>query len=138
MGELPDNIKRIDVLKIEKAKRKLCNCYTHRYIIDNGNKLVYCQDCGAIIDPFEALSGLAFHYEHLGDQVNSLLEQRREIVNYKPWLMTFRSLESQYRGKTMLPCCPSCLKPFFFEEINAWSNRQMEELRRKKEKEQKG
>jgi hypothetical protein len=135
MSELPDNIKRIDVLRLERAKQKPCDCRTYRYEIDNANKLVYCRDCGAIIDPFTALWNLAWHYEHLGDQVQSLLEQRKQIANWKPWLLVFRELESRYRSKEMLPCCPECHKPFYFERINTWTNRRMEELRNKKESE---
>ncbi len=136
MGELPDNIKRIDILKIEYGKKKLCQCTDWHLEIDYQNKLVYCVDCGAIIDPFEALRMLADKWDRVSEQVDRLLAQRKEIVNYKPWLMTFRNLESQYRSGKMIPCCPSCYKPFLFDEINTWSNRQMEELRRKKEKEQ--
>jgi hypothetical protein len=134
MSELPDNIKRIDVLRLEKAKQKPCECHTYHYDIDNANKLVYCRDCGAIVDPFQALWNLAYHYECLGDQVNSLLEQRKEIVNWKPWLLVFRKLESSYRSKENLPCCPECGKPFYFEQIRNWTNRKMEEIRREREK----
>ncbi len=134
MGELPDNIKRIDVLKIEYGKKKLCQCTDWHLEIDYQNKLVYCVDCGAIIDPFEALRKLADNWERINEQVDKILAQRKEIVNYKPWLLVFRDLESQYRSKQMIPNCPHCHTPFFFEEINRWSNRKMEEVRRTKEK----
>jgi hypothetical protein len=132
--KLPDNIKRIDVLKLEKAKQKSCQCHTYQYSIDNENKLVYCRECGAIVDPFTALWNLTWHYECLGDQVENLLNQRKEIVNWKPWLLVFRELESRYRSKEMLPCCPECRKAFYFEKINMWTNRKLEELRRAKDK----
>lgn len=134
MSDLPDNIKRFDVLKVEYAKEKLCECYTPKYEIDYQNRLVYCRDCGAIIDSFEALFNLCMHYDRVSDQVKNLLEQRKEIVNWKPWLLVFRSLESQYRSKEMLPCCPECGKPFYFEQISSWTNRKMEEKRRERER----
>lgn len=134
MGELPDKVKRLDVLKIEYGKKKLCQCTELRLEIDYQNKLIYCRDCGAIIDPFEAMCKLAEHWDTIGDQIDRLLAQRKEIVNYKPWLLVFRDLESQYRSKQMIPNCPNCHTPFFFEEINRWSNRKMEEVRRTKEK----
>jgi len=130
LSELPDNIKRIDVLKIEKAIQKPCRCYKYRYLIDVENRLVYCQDCGAIVDPFDAFKNLAYHYEDLGKQVEYLFEQWKQIINYKPWLLVFRDLESQYRSGKMLPRCPECGKAFFFEHIKSWTNRKMEVLRR--------
>lgn len=134
MSELPDNIKRIDVLRLEKAIQKPCDCMTYHYLIDSANKLVYCRDCGAIVDPFTALQRIAFHYEHLGDQVQGLLDQRKAIVNWKPWLLVFRNLESEYRGGKMLPCCPDCGKPFYFEKIKAWYNRQLYEKQKERER----
>lgn len=134
MSDLPDNIKRFDILKIEYGKKKLCQCFDPHYEIDMQNRLVYCIDCNAIIDPFEVLCSLARHYSRIENQVNGLLEQRRKIVNYKPWLLVFRDLESRYRSKEMLPCCPECGKPFYFEQINTWTSRKMEELRRERER----
>ena len=55
MESLPEKIKRIDVLKVEYGKRKLCECRNPHYEIDNVNKIVQCEDCGAIVEPFEAL-----------------------------------------------------------------------------------
>lgn len=125
MNDLPENIKRFDVLKVEYAKKKLCECYTARYEIDYQNRLVYCQDCGAIVDPFEALRKLADYYNNFAEQSEYLLNQRKQIINWKPWLLVFRDLESQYRSKEMLPCCPECGKPFYFERIKRWYNRKL-------------
>lgn len=133
MGELPDKIKRIDVLRVEYGKRKLCECRNPEYEIDYKNKLVTCK-CGAIVDPFEALYNIALHYERLGDQVQNLLEQRKQIINYKPWLLTFRELESSYRSGKMLPCCPNCGEGFYFETIRGWTNRKIYDARKAAEK----
>lgn len=55
-----------------------------------------------------------------------MLEQRQEIVNYKPHRVVIKQLEKLYnkstRGKANLgtkyyPCCPSCKEPFELEEI---------------------
>jgi hypothetical protein len=135
MSELPDNIKRFDILKVEHGINKLCQCYgTPRYTLDTRNRLVYCDDCGAIVDPFEALSKVASHYEYFAEESQHMLEQRRQLLNWKPWLLVFRNLERSYRSKENLPCCPECKKPFYFEHINTWVNRKMEELRREREK----
>ncbi len=125
MDKLPDNIKRIDILRIEKSMSKLCRCHEPRYELDTANRLVYCQDCGAIVDPFDALSKLAWKYEHLNNQVASLLEQAKEIQNYKPHLRVFKGLEKSYRATkySMVPVCPHCGQGFDFKDINQWRNR---------------
>lgn len=125
MENLPDKVKRIDVLRIEYSRKKLCRCNDPHYEIDNQNKLVYCLDCGAIVEPFEALLYIANYYERINSQVEALLEQRREIAGYKPHLIVIKELESHYRANhfSMVPCCPRCGKPFDLTELTNWANR---------------
>lgn len=125
MENLPHSIKRIDILRVEYGKRKLCECRSPHYEIDFQNKLVTCTDCGAIVEPFEVLLRLARDYERLGDQVSYLLEQKKEIMGYKPYLVIMKKLESQYRANdySMIPLCPKCGEPFDLADLNSWVNR---------------
>ena len=123
MDKLPENIKRIDILKIEYAIEKLCKCRFPKYTIDYQNRLVYCQDCGAIIDPFDALKKLAQHYDRVNEQVRGLLNQAKEIQKYKPHIKVIKSLESSYRSGKMVPNCPHCHKAFDLKDLTGWSNR---------------
>lgn len=131
MDELPDKVVRLEVLRINRNIGKRCKCEEPNYVVDTDNREVNCDQCGSRIDPYDAIYGLAHHYERLQEEVQGLLRQRREIANYKPHLIVFRNLESHYRSKEMLPCCPECRKAFYFEHITSWTNRRMEELRRK-------
>lgn len=125
METLPDKIKHIDVLRVEFGRKKLCQCHDPHYEIDYKNRLVYCVDCGAITDPFEALLNIAKAYERINRQANALLKQRREIENYKPHLVVIKEIEHHYRSQhfSTVPCCPRCGKPFDLTELTNWVNR---------------
>ncbi len=130
---LPDNVKRIDVLQVEYGKKKLCQCREPHYTIDYTNKLVWCNDCRAIVDPLDALYSIATDFKRVEQQTERLLEQRREIARYKPHLVVIKELERHYREKhfSMVPCCPRCNEPFDLTEIRSWANRIF--LKRKEE-----
>lgn len=130
MDELPNKIIDIKILKINRNIRKHCTCSERTYTIDQVNREITCDKCGAIIDPFEVVVDIAYRRERLREETNRLLEQRKEIINYNPHLLVFRSLEQSYRGKRMLPVCPECGKAFYFEKITSWTNRRSEEQRR--------
>jgi transcription initiation factor TFIIIB Brf1 subunit/transcription initiation factor TFIIB len=132
--KLPDKIVNIGVLRINHNSRKICTCDNRTFTIDTKNRIVTCNQCGAIIDPFEVLIDITEHWERMEERTQRLLEQRREIENYKPWLIVIRDLERQYKGKQYLPVCPHCDKAFYLEELVRWVNREIEEARRKKEK----
>lgn len=124
-GKLPEKVIRIDIVKVDYGRKKLCQCKEPHYTIDYVNKIVWCDDCGAIVDPLDALHYLATHYERLVQQTENLLKQRQEIANYKPHLVVIKELERYYRKNkfSMVPCCPRCGEPFDLSEIHSWSNR---------------
>lgn len=125
MYKLPENVTRIDVLRVERDMAKLCQCREPTYTVDTTNRFVYCQTCGAIVDPFDALSKLARHYGRLNDQVTNLLDQAKAIQSYKPHLKIFKRLEQSYVADkyAMVPNCPRCGKAFDYTELVCFTNR---------------
>lgn len=125
MDELPKNITRFEVLKIRRDIKKLCRCRGSNYVVDTQNHLVYCDKCGAVVSPWQALVDIATHYDRLQKEVENLLEERRKIANYQPRRVVIKQLEQQYcRGKgDMLPTCPRCGKPFYLSELTNWVNK---------------
>lgn len=125
--ELPDKIVRLDVLRVERGLRKQCICPLPHYEIDAQNRLVYCSDCGAIVDPYDALNKMAYRYEQVDEHTQYLLEERRKINDYKPRLVVIKKLEQKYRGPnhSMIPTCPRCKAAFDLAELLAvpWVNR---------------
>jgi hypothetical protein len=122
--ELPENVIDFTVLKIKYDRQKICQCPDPSYIIDFDNRLVTCSQCGAYTDPFDALVCLASKPEKYKREAEALLRQARFLANYKPHMLVFRNLEQQYRKRKhgrMLPLCPQCGAPFYFEEIKGWA-----------------
>jgi rubrerythrin len=130
MDSLPDKIVSIDALKIRHNMRKICACENPQYDVDANNRAVWCRNCGAWIDPYDAIEHIAKNIERLNEDVQNLLEQRRQIENYKPHLVLFKKLEREYiRSKDMLPICPACGKPFDLAKISSWVNKKYIEVK---------
>ncbi|GAA0491122.1 hypothetical protein GCM10008986_16480 [Salinibacillus aidingensis] len=129
VDNLPNKVVEIDQVRINRGIEKICKCDNRKFMIDTQNRQVNCSSCGAVIDPYDAMYELATNGEKLRNQVEQLLEQRKQIANYKPWLVTIKRLEKQYRGKKMLPNCPRCAEPFYLEEIKRWTGRSFADAR---------
>lgn len=132
--DLPDKVVDIDIFKINRNMDKKCKCIEKRFTIDTQNRIIYCRVCGSQIDPYDAMYYLAAHSERMREQVARLLEQRKQIINYKPHMIVFRELEKGYRGKKMLPTCPHCKRGFYYEELTSFVNKELEEAWRKRDK----
>lgn len=137
-NELPKKVIDIESIRINRGMDKICDCKNRRFMLDTQNKKTYCRDCGAEIDPYDAMYELATSTNYLKQEVDKLLEQRKQIINYKPWLLTIRNIEKQYRGKKMLPGCPRCDEPFYLEELKQWYGKEYADARINKYKKQKG
>ncbi len=127
--DLPDKIIGLDQLRISRGLEKFCKCNKRKFVLDTSNRRVTCSSCGAFVDPYDALYELAHADEERNRQVEKLLEQRKEIVSYKPHLIVIKNLEKNYRGKKMMPISPCCNEPFMLEELYRWVNWKFNEKR---------
>lgn len=114
--KLPEKVKQLDFIRVERGMRKLCNCINPKFEIDSSNRLVYCK-CGALVDPYDALYEVAWHYEHIAEYTNHMIETRKQIDDYKPHLVVIKELEKQYRGSKLWPTCPLCKGAFDLKEL---------------------
>lgn len=137
MEQLPDKIIGLDQVRINRGIGKVCKCKQRKFVIDTDNRRVTCNGCGAVIDPYEALVDIAENDEQRTRQVEQLLEQKKQIIACKPpQTKLFKDLEKSYRktkSRYMLPCCPECEEPFYFEHIFRWHNRQFVTAQRKRD-----
>ncbi|HFL3653918.1 TPA: hypothetical protein ACG3P3_001642 [Clostridioides difficile] len=132
--DLQDNVIEIEVLRINSDNRKICECEERSFIVDTTNKSIHCSQCGTRVEAYEALYELASNCERLNEQVNNILKQKKELSNYKPYLIVIRNLEKKYRGRKMLPRCPICGEGFYLEEITSWINRAFVDKKRQNKK----
>lgn len=60
---MENNIVSFDIVRINRARDKICKCNPAHYEVDTTNRIVTCQDCGSIVNAFDALVSLAGRYE---------------------------------------------------------------------------
>lgn len=144
-NELPENVIPITTLRINRNKNKKCTCgesvggtkQHRRYEIDTTNRLILCADCGVVVDPYDAIYDITTRWEEFSREVKSLYEQRKQILNWKPWLLPMRELERIYRGGEMLPCCPHCGRGIEAQELIINQVNKRVEIERRKFKREK-
>ena len=120
MGNLPENVTRIDVARVDMAARKMCRCAEPHYVVDVPNRLVHCGVCGALVDPFDAIKYIACHYDRVNRAMERQLEERRQIDEYKPRRVVMKKLEELFTkmGRhDFVPTCPRCGECFDLEEL---------------------
>ena len=112
-----------DLLKYKQNATRICKCENPTYIIDRKNRLVYCEKCEVIKDPFAILEEFADRGKKLNEKTERIREYQKELMSYKPHLKSIKSLESNIRSGKMLPYCPQCNQLFKIEEIYQYGNK---------------
>jgi hypothetical protein len=84
------------------------------------------------VDPFEALKNIANDIERWNREVQSLLKQRRELLDWQPHLIALREVEKTYRGGKYIPFCPHCKRGLLVEDLTAGFTGKEKELERRK------
>lgn len=120
---MDNKIVQIDVLKLDYDFKKICSCENNRFEIDVQNRLVRCMDCGAIIDPFEALMKIGKYFNEVNEQVQMCYRKINELNSYKPYLKEAKRYEAMMREKELLPICPKCGELFEWRELNSMGNK---------------
>jgi len=95
-------------LIIDYQRRKVCECERPRtFILDTVNKLVYCKECGAIVDPYEALLEFGTDSERIQRAVDAWAQEaekeKRKCLRYRG----VNNISEEYRHG-MVPICPAC------------------------------
>lgn len=117
------------LLKVNRGRKKICQCKPAHYEIDVENRIVTCMDCGAVVDPFDALLSVAHNYEiyqkdigRLREKVKVFADEANKEFNRMRRNRAFRQMAESCKND-MLPHCPECGKVFDPANITSWTNR---------------
>ena len=117
----------LDLIRIKRGTKKICRCCEPNMIVDPDARTVYCGECGAEVEAFEAIKRLAYNGERWLDRRKSLIAEVAELEKKRRRTTLFRDMERSYLtpngGKKLYPICPCCKNTFRYEEIAGWSIR---------------
>ena len=121
-----EGILSFTLYKIEKGREKICKCNPPHYILDEVNRIVTCQDCGATIDAFEALMAINRYIDQYTEyqkeaiqKANSYREMANEELHRRFRNKAFKDMDSHYQ-KGLYPYCPECGRIFDPAKITQW------------------
>lgn len=133
MRESENKTISFSLLRVERGRGKICKCQFPHFEIDCANRIVICQDCGAVLDPFDALERVAAHMELYAEYQEKALckvkafgkladkEFRRRMRN-----KAFKEMDANYQ-KGLLPICPECEQVFDPMRIARWTRGRKDE-----------
>lgn len=121
-----DGVLSFTLYKIEKGREKICKCNPPHYVLDEVNRLVICNDCGAVVEPFEALLQMTKYIDEFAEyqresinKINVYREMANEESRRRMKNKAFKDMDRNYQ-KGLYPYCPECGKIFDPAKIIRW------------------
>jgi len=114
-------------LRVSRSEIKAKNCNHLSLSYDPIEKTIWCNDCKAFIDPFNAFLNIVYNlecaYEKLNRERHDLAIAKQKEVS----LIAAKKVEEAWRSRTMLPSCPHCSEAIFPEDNlgSIMTNKQM-------------
>ena len=122
-------IEEFELLKINRGRKKICNCKTASYEVDTVNRIIMCLNCGSIIEPFEAVLKISEKIEEIQEYQRKIIDKTKAYTEeadkeFKRMIKNrvFREMDYNYKNN-LLPKCPECDKIFDPAKIKEWTNR---------------
>ncbi len=127
--EEKDNVLSFTLYKVERGREKICKCNPPHFEVDTTNQIVVCLDCGATIDPFEALIRICEYTDQIKAYQEQALEKARIYAGWadKEWRRrmknkAFKDMDAQYQNG-LYPYCPRCGEMFDPLKLTHWGNK---------------
>ncbi len=131
--EEKDKVLSFTLYKVERGREKMCKCNPPHFEIDTTNRIVVCTDCGATIDPFEALIRFCEYNDKIKECQKEALEKARTYAeladteqNRRMKNKVFKDMDAEYQNG-LYPYCPKCGEMFDPVKLTQWGNKRFYE-----------
>jgi hypothetical protein len=110
---------QIEDLRIARGmtRRPASSCRHKKLVYDEKERRVWCSDCEAEVEPFDALVGIV---EVFSGGMSSLQRRRRELDEAEKFQLRSRAakvMDEAWRSTKMAPLCPHCKTAILPEDV---------------------
>ncbi|WP_458368753.1 hypothetical protein [Pseudomonas mandelii] len=110
---------QIEDLRVARGmtRRPASSCQHKKLVYDEKERRVWCSDCEAEVEPFDAFIGIV---EVFSGGMSSLQRRRRELDEAEKFQMRSRAakvMDEAWRSTKMAPLCPHCNTAILPEDV---------------------
>lgn len=110
---------QIEDLRVARGmtRRPASSCRHKKLVYDEKERRVWCSDCEAEVEPFDAFVGIV---EVFSGGMSSLQRRRRELDEAEKFQIRSRAakvMDEAWRSTKMAPLCPHCKTAILPEDV---------------------
>tara|TARA_A100000171_G_C2126683_1_gene143964 strand:- start:24 stop:452 length:429 start_codon:yes stop_codon:yes gene_type:complete len=110
-------VKVVDIGDLRVARgltrREHSTCKHAKLVYDTKERRVWCKDCETDVEPFDAFTSLVERFYAFENRISMLRAIEAETLHSR----AAKTLDKEFRSRTMTPCCPHCSRGILAEDV---------------------
>ncbi|MHC2144085.1 hypothetical protein [Pseudomonas sp. 210_17 TE3656] len=110
---------QIEDLRVARGltRRPASTCRHKNLVYDDKERRVWCSDCEAEVEPFDAFMGLVQVFSAGTNRINRRAAELAEAEKFQIRSRAAKVMDEAWRSKTMAPLCPHCNTAILPEDV---------------------
>lgn len=110
---------QIEDLRVARGltRRPASTCRHKNLVYDDKERRVWCSDCEAEVEPFDAFMGLVQVFSAGTSRINRRAAELAEAEKFQIRSRAAKVMDAAWRSKTMAPLCPHCNAAILPEDV---------------------
>lgn len=113
------NVVQIEDLRVARGltRRPACACRHKKLVYDDKERRVWCSDCEAEVEPFDAFLGLVEVFSAGTNRINRRAAELAEAEKFQIRSRAAKVMDEAWRSTKMAPLCPHCNNALLPEDV---------------------
>lgn len=110
---------QIEDLRVARGltRRPASSCRHKKLVYDDKERRVWCSDCEAEVEPFDAFIGLVEVFSAGANRINKRSRELAEAENFQIRSRAAKVMDEAWRSTKMAPLCPHCMTAILPEDV---------------------
>ena len=110
---------QIEDLRVARGltRRPLSSCKHKKLVYDDKERRVWCSDCEAEVEPFDAFTQLVGVFSSAKSKIDRRMQELAEAEKFAMRSRAAKRMDEYWRSQTMAPLCPHCNGAILPEDV---------------------
>ena len=113
------NVVQIEDLRVARGltRRPASSCRHEQLVYDQGERRVWCQDCEAEVEAFDAFVGIVEVFSRGMSKLNTRKREMAEAESFQIRSRAAKVMDEAWRSTKTAPLCPPCMTAILPEDV---------------------
>lgn len=100
------------------TRRPVSTCRHHQLVYDDRERRIWCKDCEADVEPFDAFKGIVENFDRAAREIQQTMDEVNESRTFAIISIAAKKIDKLWRRRGSVPACPHCSAGIWPEDVD--------------------